>query len=123
VAQYNEDDQYNANQYNEDQYNVNQYRVNYPGSSSGLTCPKLGSKPPTCASSYATNQCWSVGQPDVDCEENALCCFNGCDNVCFVGNGAAGRPKNEVIKAKDTCPAVQVVLIKACNGSNFQMLP
>lgn len=28
------------------------------------------------------SDCWSVGQPDVDCLNNALCCFDGCANVC-----------------------------------------
>ena len=28
------------------------------------------------------SDCWSVGQPDVDCLDNALCCFDGCVNVC-----------------------------------------
>merc|ERR1719447_2565250 len=29
-----------------------------------------------------TSNCWSVGQADVDCINNALCCFDGCANVC-----------------------------------------
>merc|ERR1719447_136353 len=28
-----------------------------------------------------TSNCWSVGQADVDCINNALCCFDGCANV------------------------------------------
>jgi len=31
------------------------------------------------------SNCWSVGQPDVDCRNNALCCFDGCANVCQGG--------------------------------------
>merc|ERR1719234_2444347 len=29
-----------------------------------------------------TSNCWSVGQADVDCINNAPCCFDGCANVC-----------------------------------------
>merc|ERR1719219_2775744 len=29
-----------------------------------------------------TSNCWSVGQAEVDCINNALCCFDGCANVC-----------------------------------------
>ena len=28
------------------------------------------------------SNCWSVGEPDVDCPNMGLCCFNGCANVC-----------------------------------------
>ena len=40
-------------------------------------CPKLSDNV-TCANTlYAKNECWSIGQPDTDCENQALCCFNG----------------------------------------------
>jgi len=35
------------------------------------------------------SNCWSVGQPDVDCIDTALCCFDGCANVC---QGQGSRP-------------------------------
>ena len=35
------------------------------------------------------SDCWSVGQADADCINNALCCFDGCANVCQgAGNNA-----------------------------------
>merc|ERR1712198_279353 len=40
----------------------------------------------------AVNSCWSVGQPDVDCPGNALCCFDGCANVCLGQVRAVVRP-------------------------------
>ena len=27
-------------------------------------------------------------QPDTDCANNALCCFDGCGNTCYYGNTA-----------------------------------
>jgi len=35
------------------------------------------------------SNCWSVGQPDVDCRNNALCCFDGCANVCQGGGSVS----------------------------------
>jgi len=32
----------------------------------------------------AVSQCWSPGQPDVDCVDNGICCFDGCVNACGV---------------------------------------
>ena len=34
---------------------------------------------------------WFSGQPDVDCLNDALCCFDGCANVC---QGAGPIPSN-----------------------------
>ena len=71
---------------------LERYRVQYPNekdddgdNDTEKVCPKLPDKPSTCANSYAKNECWSVGEPDSDCENNALCCYNGCENVCFHG--------------------------------------
>ena len=37
-------------------------------------------------------------QPDTDCANNALCCFDGCGNTCYYGNtanpGTAGNGNN-----------------------------
>jgi len=44
-------------------------------------CPSIAGLPISqCAG--AVNACWSVGQADVDCPNNGLCCFNGCANAC-----------------------------------------
>jgi len=65
----------------------------------GLSDPGLQTPPPSCplvpsapalSSCVGRNSdCWSVGQPDVDCVGAALCCFDGCANVC---QGAGPRP-------------------------------
>merc|ERR1711892_401530 len=50
-----------------------------------------------------TSNCWSAGQPDVDCIDDAACCFDGCANVC---QGAGSRspvsppaPVQQIIQA------------------------
>ena len=40
-------------------------------------------KPAEACASEAPSNCWSPGVPDVDCESNGLCCFNGCANRCI----------------------------------------
>merc|ERR1719500_1801232 len=40
-----------------------------------------------------SSNCWSVGQADVDCINNALCCFDGCANVCLgAGSVSPAQP-------------------------------
>merc|ERR1712025_715529 len=48
----------------------------------GASCPSVGSAPSLAACVGRNSDCWSVGMPDVDCINNALCCFDGCANVC-----------------------------------------
>merc|ERR1712154_340431 len=57
-------------------------------SGGGGSCPAVTSVPPVSQCSDRVSDCWSVGQPDVDCLDNALCCFDGCANVC---QGAGSR--------------------------------
>ena len=33
----------------------------------------------------AVSNCWSPGQPDTDCPNYGLCCFDGCANTCVDG--------------------------------------
>jgi len=51
------------------------------------SCPSVTPPPLSSCQGRASN-CWSVGQPDVDCIGDALCCFDGCANVC---QGAGSR--------------------------------
>jgi len=53
------------------------------------SCPTISSIPPVSACQGRESNCWSVGQTDVDCLDNALCCFDGCANVC---QGEGSRP-------------------------------
>merc|ERR1711892_474151 len=46
------------------------------------SCPSVSSAPSLAACVGRNSDCWSVGMQDVDCINNALCCFDGCANVC-----------------------------------------
>merc|ERR1719431_1256800 len=51
------------------------------GGISGDSCPALSPLPASsCEGSVST--CWSPGQPDGDCPDFGLCCFDGCSNTC-----------------------------------------
>merc|ERR1711971_952511 len=50
------------------------------------SCPEMTELPPIEACQGKNSTCWSVGLPDVDCVDNALCCFDGCVNACFNSN-------------------------------------
>ena len=45
------------------------------------SCPLVGTN--VKCHYHEKNQCWSPDVPDVDCPGSALCCFNGCVNVCM----------------------------------------
>merc|ERR1712136_376750 len=52
------------------------------------SCPNVNNLPPVEACAGRSSNCWSVGQADVDCPGNALCCFDGCANTCQGGGGS-----------------------------------
>merc|ERR1712078_952935 len=60
--------------------------------SSTSTCPVLGPLPPISACAGRESNCWSVGVRDLDCLDSALCCFDGCANVCLGRGPIAGNP-------------------------------
>jgi len=47
------------------------------------SCPEMTELPAIELCQGKNSTCWSVGLPDVDCVDNALCCFDGCVNACF----------------------------------------
>merc|ERR1711988_435090 len=61
-------------------------------SSSASSCPALGPLPPISACAGRQSNCWSVGVRDLDCLDSALCCFDGCANVCLGRGPIAGNP-------------------------------
>ena len=50
------------------------------------TCPNIDQLPMIELCEGKESNCWSVGQADVDCPDNALCCFDGCINACYFGD-------------------------------------
>merc|ERR1719297_464722 len=63
-----------------------------PSPSSQTTCPPVTSLPPISSCAGRQSNCWSVGVPDLDCLDDALCCFDGCANVCLGRGPIAGNP-------------------------------
>ena len=59
--------------------NNNNNNNNVPGGS----CPAVNNLPNLASCDGMESNCWSVGQADVDCPGNALCCFDGCRNACY----------------------------------------
>jgi hypothetical protein len=55
------------------------------------TCPQINTLPRVELCEGKDSNCWSVDQPDVDCPNNALCCFDGCRNSCYFGNRDTGE--------------------------------
>ena len=48
---------------------------------SGGSCPVVDPlSDAECAGAVST--CWSPGQPDTDCPDFGICCFDGCANTC-----------------------------------------
>lgn len=56
------------------------------GGDGGGQCPNANPlSDAECAG--AVSNCWSPGQPDTDCPNYGLCCFDGCANTCVDGEG------------------------------------
>merc|ERR1711953_1081707 len=79
-----QDNQINNNQYKQEGQGLNNVLpvTQNLGQAQQGSCPAVGSVPPVSQCAGRESNCWSVGQPDVDCLNNALCCFDGCANVC-----------------------------------------
>merc|ERR1719414_2812658 len=59
------------------------------------SCPNVNNLPPVEACAGRSSNCWSVGQADVDCPGNALCCFDGCANTCQGGGASEPRQPSQ----------------------------
>jgi len=47
------------------------------------TCPVVYQRD-WCSPEQSTSLCWSPGEPDFDCPNNGICCFDGCSNQCGI---------------------------------------
>merc|ERR1719233_173300 len=56
------------------------------------SCPVVNVLPPIEQCRGRPSNCWSVGVPDTDCVGHALCCFDGCANVCQGEGPVKGNP-------------------------------
>merc|ERR1711953_1395164 len=92
-----QDNQINNNQYQQDGTGLNNVLpvTQNLGQSQQGSCPAVSSVPPVAQCAGRKSNCWSVGQTDVDCVDNALCCFDGCANVCQgSGSRSPAPPSN-----------------------------
>eukprot|EP00092_Neocalanus_flemingeri_P080736 GFUD01100748.1.p1 GENE.GFUD01100748.1~~GFUD01100748.1.p1 ORF type:complete len:515 (-),score=121.96 GFUD01100748.1:14-1366(-) len=55
-------------------------------------CPVINILPPISQCQGRPSNCWSVGVADTDCVGDALCCFDGCANVCQGEGPIKGNP-------------------------------
>lgn len=80
-------------------------RIQFEEVETARTCPVVTVLPPIelCANRKST--CWSAGLPDLDCLDNALCCFDGCANVCLGRGSVAGNPGPQNNPRQTTAPA------------------
>ena len=70
------------------------------------SCPTIDTLPSIEVCQGKNSTCWSVDQPDVDCENNALCCFDGCINACYFDGD---NPPPQTTPAPAAIPAQQPV--------------
>jgi len=80
-------------------------RIQFEKEESLTSCPVVRVLPPIelCANRKST--CWSAGLPDTDCIDNALCCFDGCANVCLGRGPVAGNPGPQTNPRPTAAPA------------------
>merc|ERR1712200_324170 len=77
----------------------------------GDSCPVLNTLPPLTECEGRKSNCWSAGVRDLDCLDSALCCFDGCANVCLgkgakFGHGLTAE-KKEPARAITSSPLLQ----------------
>merc|ERR1712012_710843 len=80
----------------------------------GDSCPVLTTLPPLTECEGRKSNCWSPGVRDLDCLDSALCCFDGCANVCLgkgakLGNGLTAE-KKEPARAITSSPLLQPLI-------------
>merc|ERR1711953_294914 len=76
---------------------------------SEASCPVISVLPPIQLCANRKSTCWSAGQAGVDCLDNALCCFDGCANVCL-GRGPVPANPGPQTNARQTTPAPSPVI-------------
>merc|ERR1719422_1640775 len=70
--------------------------------------------PPLTECEGRKSNCWSPGVSDLDCLDSALCCFDGCANVCLgkgakLGNGLTAEEK-EPARTITSSPLLQPLI-------------
>jgi len=74
------------------------------GGDGGGQCPNANPlSDAECAG--AVSNCWSPGQPDTDCPNYGLCCFDGCANTCVDGEVSNDALPEPIVRDEVTQPA------------------
>merc|ERR1711936_1400720 len=79
-------------------------RIQFEEVETPSTCPVVTVLPPIQLCANRKSTCWSAGLQDLDCLDNALCCFDGCANVCLGRGSVAGNPGPQNIPRQTTAP-------------------
>ena len=92
------------------------------------SCPVLDTLPPLTECQGRTSNCWSPGVRDLDCLDSALCCFDGCANVCQgkgakAGNGLVPEKKGPATLPVPTSSPLLQPLIKSPTKADLQTVP
>jgi len=92
------------------------------------SCPVFNTLPPLTECQGRTSNCWSPGVRDLDCLDSALCCFDGCANVCQgkgakSGNGLVPEKKGPATLPVPTSSPLLQPLIKSPTKADLQTVP
>lgn len=74
----------------------------------------------------AVSNCWSPGQPDTDCPNFGLCCFDGCANTCVDGAPeviADTQPQAEYVPAETTARPTPAPIIPDYDYNEQPIVP
>ena len=80
------------------------------------SCPPVTSLPPLASCAGRQSNCWSVGTADLDCLDDAFCCFDGCANVCM-GRGGCKVQNRQEIKINN------VIIVSCLDPATFLCFP
>merc|ERR1712200_382777 len=94
----------------------------------GDSCPVLNTLPPLTECEGRNSNCWSPGVRDLDCLDSALCCFDGCANVCQgkgakAGNGLVPEKKGPAGPPVLASSPLLQPLIKSPTKADLQTVP
>jgi len=91
------------------------------GEQSGGQCPNVNPlSDAECAGTVST--CWSPGQPDTDCPNFGICCFDGCANTCAddqVSEQAAEPVQPTYATTPAPAPQTTPIAIVSSTGYNY----
>ena len=105
-----------SNDPREDRAARQEYEVSSNSVSLSLSqCPEVEAKPSQMCVNK-TSSCWSQGQPDVDCPDFGLCCYDGCVASCL-RSPPAPQETGARLGGSPQCPPVEDKLPGQCSNA------